>query len=207
MARALFTNNATSTLLAGINNSVTSLSVASGHGARFPAVTAGNYFYATLAEGSLVEIVKVTARTTDAFTVTRAQDGTTGQTFTTAATVKLNVNREVLAELASIPQLSKSVDYTFILGDEGCHILHPSADTTARTFTIPANASVAFRIGTAITFVNQVSAGVVTIAITTDTMRLAGAGTTGSRTLAANGVATALKITSTEWIVSGTNLT
>ena len=39
------------------------------------------------------------------------------------------------------------------------------------------------------------------------TMRLAGAGTTGTRTLAANGVATALKITATEWIISGTNLT
>jgi len=38
-------------------------------------------------------------------------------------------------------------------------------------------------------------------------MRLAGAGTTGNRTLAANGVATAIKITSTEWIISGTGLT
>jgi hypothetical protein len=46
-----------------------------------------------------------------------------------------------------------------------------------------------------------------TISITTDTMRLAGAGTTGSRTLAANGIATALKITSTEWIINGTGLT
>jgi hypothetical protein len=46
-----------------------------------------------------------------------------------------------------------------------------------------------------------------TIAITTDTMRLAGAGTTGSRTLAANGIATCLKLTATEWIISGTGLT
>ena len=45
------------------------------------------------------------------------------------------------------------------------------------------------------------------MAITTDTMRLAGSGLTGSRTLAANGVATALKLTSTEWIISGTGLT
>jgi hypothetical protein len=66
---------------------------------------------------------------------------------------------------------------------------------------------VAFPVGTAITFVNQASAGVMTIAITTDTMRLAGAGTTGSRSLAANGVATALKVTSTEWIISGSGLT
>ena len=107
----------------------------------------------------------------------------------------------------NVPQNSQSAAYTAVLGDAGKHILHPSADTTARIFTIPANASVAYPIGTALTFVNQASAGVVTIAITSDTMRLAGAGTTGSRTLAANGIATALKITSTEWIISGTGLT
>lgn len=112
-----------------------------------------------------------------------------------------------IADIRQIPQLSKSADYTFVLADGGKHVLHPSADTTARTFTIPANASVAFPIGTAITFVNQDSAGDVSIAITTDTMRLAGDGTTGTRTLTENGVATALKITSTEWIISGTNLT
>lgn len=107
----------------------------------------------------------------------------------------------------TIPQNSKSAAYTLVLADAGKHILHPSADTTARTMTIPANSSVAYPIGTALTFVNQASAGVMTIAITTDTMRLAGAGTTGSRTLAANGIATALKLTSTEWIISGTGLT
>ena len=106
-----------------------------------------------------------------------------------------------------IPQTSQSVAYTLVAGDAGKHVFHPSADTTARTWTIPANASVAFPIGTAITFVNQVSGGVITIAITTDTMRLAGPGTTGSRTLAANGIATALKVTATEWIISGTGLT
>lgn len=107
----------------------------------------------------------------------------------------------------NIPQNSKSANYTCVLADAGNHILHPSADTTARTFTIPANSSVPYPIGTALTFINQNGAGVVTIAITTDTMRLAGAGTTGSRKLAANGVATAVKITATEWIISGAGLT
>lgn len=108
---------------------------------------------------------------------------------------------------AGIPQNSQSTAYTLVLADANKHVLHPSADTTARTMTIPANSSVAFPVGTAVTFVNQNAAGVMTIAITTDTMRLAGAGTTGSRTLAANGIATALKITSTEWVISGTGLT
>lgn len=106
-----------------------------------------------------------------------------------------------------IPQNSKSAAYTTVMSDAGKHILHPAADTTARTFTIDSNANVAYPIGTAITFINENGAGTVTIAITSDTMRLAGAGTTGSRTLAANGVATAVKITSTSWIISGTNLT
>lgn len=105
-----------------------------------------------------------------------------------------------------IPQRSSSADYTFTLDDASLHLLHPSADTTARTFTIPANAALPFAIGTAITIVNQNGAGVVTIAITTDVLRLAGQGTTGSRALAANGVATILKITATEWIISGTGL-
>jgi hypothetical protein len=107
----------------------------------------------------------------------------------------------------TIPQNSQSAAYTLVLADSGKHILHPSADTTARTFTIPANSSVAYPIGTAITFINQNGAGVVTIDITTDTMRLSPAGTTGSRTLAANGIATCIKLTSTEWIISGTGLT
>jgi hypothetical protein len=107
----------------------------------------------------------------------------------------------------TLPQNSQSAAYTLVLADSGKHILHPSADTTARTFTIPANGSVAYPIGTAITFINQNGAGVVTIAITTDTMRLSPAGTTGSRTLAANGSATCIKITSTEWLISGSGLT
>lgn len=107
----------------------------------------------------------------------------------------------------NIPQNSQSAAYTCVLGDAGKHLLHPSADTTARTFTIPDNATVPYPIGTAITFINQNAAGTLSIAITSDTMRLAGPGTTGTRSLAANGTATAVKITSTEWIISGVNLT
>lgn len=106
-----------------------------------------------------------------------------------------------------IPQNSKSAAYTLVAEDAGEHIYHPSSDTTARTWTIPANTSVPFPIGTAITFINGATAGVITIAITSDTMRLAGIGATGSRTLAASGVATAIKVTTTEWIISGSGLT
>jgi hypothetical protein len=108
----------------------------------------------------------------------------------------------------NIPQNSRSAAYTLVLADAGKHIFHPAADTTNRTFTIPANSSVAFPIGTAITFINQNgTGGIVTIAITTDTMRLSPEGTTGSRTLARNGSATAVKVTATEWLISGSGLT
>jgi hypothetical protein len=116
-------------------------------------------------------------------------------------------HRQAYAAAVATPQNSQSAAYTLVLDDAGKQLLHPSADTTARTWTIPANAAVAFPIGTVVTFVNQNAAGVITIAITTNTMRLAGPGTTGSRTLAANGIATAIKITATEWIISGTGLT
>lgn len=104
----------------------------------------------------------------------------------------------------NVPQNSKSAPYTTVLSDAGKHILHPTADNNARTFTIDSNANVAYPIGTAITFVNQINT--VTIAITTDTLVLAGAGTTGSRSLAANGIATALKVETQKWVISGTGL-
>jgi hypothetical protein len=106
----------------------------------------------------------------------------------------------------NIPQNSQSAAYTLVLADAGKHIFHPSGDANARTYTIPDNGSVAYPIGTAITFVNM-TGQVVTIAITTDTMYLAKDGTTGSRSLAQYGSATALKLTSTTWLISGSALT
>jgi len=106
----------------------------------------------------------------------------------------------------NIPQNSQSGAYTLVLADNGKHIFHPVSDNNARTFTIPANSSVAYPIGTAISFINMAAAAV-TIAITTDTLILSSAGTTGSRTLAQYGSAICIKVTSTSWIISGSGLT
>jgi hypothetical protein len=106
----------------------------------------------------------------------------------------------------SLPVNSQSAAYTLILTDSGKVIFHPVGDNNARTFTIPANSSVAYPIGTALTFINMAAAAV-TIAITTDTLTLSSAGTTGSRTLAQYGSATCIKITSTSWLISGSGLT
>lgn len=102
-----------------------------------------------------------------------------------------------------VPQNSQSVDYTAVLADAG-KCLHQTG--ASKTFTIPANGSVAYPIGTVINFTTSNASGV-TIAITTDTLRLAGVGTAGSRTLAQYGMAAAEKIAATEWYISGAGLT
>lgn len=106
----------------------------------------------------------------------------------------------------NVPINSQSAAYTTVLADSGKAILHPSTDANARTFTIDSNANVPYPLGTVITFINM-TAQVVTIAITADTMYLAGTGSTGSRSLAQFGMATAVKLTSTTWIISGNGVT
>ena len=106
------------------------------------------------------------------------------------------------ASAPSIVQNSQAAPYTLVLADAGKHIYMSSAGA----FTIPANASVPYPIGTAITFINM-NATASTIPITTDTMYLAGQGTTGTRTLAQYGAATAVKMTATTWLISGSGLT
>jgi hypothetical protein len=164
-----------------------------------------------VATATSVNKVALTAPATSAtLTIADGKTLTASNSITLAGTDSTTMTFPVASASVgyiNVPQNSQSAAYTTVMADQGKHIFHPSADTTARTYTIDSNSNVGYAIGTAITFVNQNAAGVLTIAITTDTMRLAGAGTTGSRTLAANGIATALKVTSTEWIISGTGLT
>ena len=76
------TNNAFGTLSAAINTSATTITLDSGQGARFPTLGASDYFFGTLVDTSNnLEIVKVTARSSDSLTVVRGQDGTTATAF------------------------------------------------------------------------------------------------------------------------------
>lgn len=104
-----------------------------------------------------------------------------------------------------LPVNSQSGNYTLVLADAGKLIIHANGAGAGDTFTIPANSSVAYPIGTVLSFANRDSADV-SIAITTDTMALAGTSTTGTRTLGVNGLATAVKTESTIWLISGTGL-
>lgn len=76
----LAANNAQTVLAAGISSSATSLTVNTGTGDLFPAAVSGiSYFKLTLidaATGALNEIVHVTSRSGDVFTIQRGQEGT-----------------------------------------------------------------------------------------------------------------------------------
>lgn len=76
----LASNNAQTVLAAGINSTATSLTVNAGTGTLFPSPVAGTSFFKLTiidaATGSLTEIVHVTARAGDVFTIQRGQEGT-----------------------------------------------------------------------------------------------------------------------------------
>lgn len=99
-----------------------------------------------------------------------------------------------------LPQNSQTASYTLALADAGKMVIN-----TTGGWVIPANASVAFPVGTTIPLFNN-SGSNQTISITTDTLRQAGTANTGSRTLAQYGLATCVKVSSTVWVISGAGL-
>lgn len=90
MAQQLFTNFGHGRLAAGVAPGDLLLSVEGGQGARFPVLAGGDYFLAVI-ENSLAarEIVLVTARTVDTFTIVRAQEGTVAGTWVAGDVVAL----------------------------------------------------------------------------------------------------------------------
>jgi hypothetical protein len=101
----VFTDNAESTLAAPIGGGSTSLTVATGEGALFPAISAGGgeKFEVLVQEGSTSEYMIVTDRSGDIFTVTRTESNS----FNAGATVKL-----VLTATALSAMLQKGVHRT-----------------------------------------------------------------------------------------------
>ena len=91
----IYSNNASTTLSSGINNSTTTIAIASASG--FPSIGTDEYYFATIANtnNTKIEVVKVTAGTTS-LTVTRAQDGTTAQAFDSGDNFQLRVTAATL---------------------------------------------------------------------------------------------------------------
>jgi hypothetical protein len=159
--------------------------------------------------GNIVDTGALTIITAASGNISLAPNGTTVLTVATTGIVA-NVSTTTTTTPANgvgyigLPVSSVTGTGTLTIVDAGKLVYVTAA---SQTVTIPANGSVAFPIGTAVTFIAGPSATTVSIAITTDTMYLGGTGTTGSRTLAAYGMATAVKVASTTWFINGTGLT
>jgi len=98
-----FTNFATSTIadVGGIGAGDLTVNVQPGDGALFPSLAAGEYFYATMIKTTGArEIVKVTARATDALTIVRAQDNTIALVFDEDDKIELRLNSAALEAIS-----------------------------------------------------------------------------------------------------------
>lgn len=133
---------------------------------------------------------------------------TSGNTVSGTATDVAVTPQGVKLLYSLLEQNTTSGNYTLSSGDAGRMIFHPNADTSARTYVVPPNSVIPYKIGTVITFVNRSNSGVVTITMSADTMYYTGTtSASASRTLGTNGLATLTKVEPTAWIISGTVLT
>ena len=108
----VFSNNAATTLAAGVSSSATSLTV--NNGASFPDVSsASDHSYITLEDiDSNREVVKLTNRSGNTLTVVRAQDGTTARSFTIGDKVELRITAILLNEVAAQADTDTNTEYT-----------------------------------------------------------------------------------------------
>lgn len=100
------------------------------------------------------------------------------------------------------PPNNQTGNYTLAISDRSKMVQM----TAAHTLTIPANAAVAFPVGTTLLVLNQSGAGNLTIVINSDTLDWIPSAATGSRTLAALSIATLYKFSATEWLIWGFGL-
>jgi len=106
------------------------------------------------------------------------------------------INSETLGYM-DVPDNAKTAQYTLALTDRG-----KSIDITVGGIIIPANASVAFPVGSVVLIYNNSNA-TQAIQITSDTLRLDGTATTGTRTLAVYGSCALRKVATTVWTATG----
>jgi hypothetical protein len=102
----LYSNNGVSSLDGAITNVTTAVNLTATEGALFQAPTGGDFELITVFDGATigvstnVEIMKVTARTGDALTVVRGQEGTVGFAFSSAAGVEATATAGSFSDLA-----------------------------------------------------------------------------------------------------------
>ena len=97
----LYSNNAKTTLASGISDSTTTITVATGTGSLFPVISSvDDYFNVTLTDSSNhIEIITVTARTSDTFTVMRGMENTTARAWLAGDSLELRITKGLLDQL------------------------------------------------------------------------------------------------------------
>lgn len=91
-----FANNAATTLFSSMLMSDTQIVVSTGGGALFPTAGGSDYFMVTVVDNAAghLEIMKVTSRSGDTFTVERAQENTTARAFPAGSPVELRLTAQ-----------------------------------------------------------------------------------------------------------------
>ena len=143
-----FANNAASTLAAGISNTATSLNVAPGDGSKFPSLTGSQYFMATLVKSDgTTEVIKVTARSTDTLTITRAAEPingvSTAYAFSAGDRIELRMTAGSLAneldrlDAAALTKVSNKVDNYTVTEADISSLIRVSTASGSVTIALP----------------------------------------------------------------------
>ena len=158
--------------------------------------------------GGVTGSVRLNGFTSGVWTLT---GNATGSSAATSGILNVNgaLNAVTVTDSAggnvrTIAPASKSANYTTVAADNGLAVVHPASDNVSRTFTFDITAL--GLPGYTVTFANR-SATSLLIAAANGTMTLAGTATTGTRTLAQNGIATAHVDAAGIALISGVGLT
>lgn len=169
---------------------------ASGHGIVYYDVSANKI----ILEGRSTNTgVRLTATGTGAIEFTPS--GASSGTFIASDGSMTSPNLANTFGYKGLPQNTQTANYTLVMGDQGKDI-YITGTTVGQTVTIPANASVAFPVGTVIKISNDSNQNWL-VAITTDTLVWKGSGATGTRTIAPQGDLVLEKKSATRWWCGG----
>ncbi len=201
----LLANNYTTTLSTGIDNSTTTIPVSSVTG--LPAIGSGSNCYITVQEGSTIEIMLATAVAALNITATRAQQGTSASSFTSAATVEIRATRDNFKPESILD--SKAITTTTIATDDKVIVQDTSDSDKIKTITTQAIADLSSATKTATTKVvvggNATAAGYIELLEDTDN----GANKvtlTAPQSIASDKTVTLQDVTGTVYVSNGTDV-